>query len=74
MLPPDGKSGPGRILIISSIEILVSSITAHTASINSPKLWGGIFVAIPTAIPVDPFIKRLGRAAGKTVGSVELSL
>jgi len=31
---------------------------------------GGMFVAIPTAIPDDPFANKLGNAAGKTVGSL----
>ena len=30
----------------------------------SPRLWGGIFVAIPTAMPFEPFTRRLGRAEG----------
>lgn len=31
-------------------------------------MWG-IFVAIPTAIPVAPFNNRLGNFAGRTTGS-----
>ena len=42
------------------------------ASIISPKLWGGMLVAIPTAIPAEPFTKRLGRRAGKTTGSCKV--
>ena len=38
----------------------------------SVMLWGGIDVAIPTAIPVDPFNKRLGILPGKTFGSISL--
>ena len=45
-----------------------------TASISSPKLCGGMLVAIPTAIPVDQFINKVGREEGNTEGSVELSL
>ena len=30
---------------------------------------GGIDVAIPTAIPFDPFTSKLGNLAGNTVGS-----
>ena len=44
----------------------------QTASITSPKLCGGIFVAIPTAIPLVPEIKRFGNLAGKTTGSFSL--
>ena len=36
---------------------------------TSPKLWGGMFVAIPTAMPVAPFMRRLGTRLGRTVGS-----
>jgi len=39
------------------------------ASTASPRLCGGIFVAIPTAMPDEPFTRRLGKAAGRTVGS-----
>ena len=56
------------------IVIVGSSIKAQIASISSRKLCGGIFVAIPTAIPVDPFINKPGRLAGRTEGSVVLSL
>ncbi len=43
-----------------------------TPSITSLGLWGGMFVAIPTAIPVVPFIRRLGTIAGRTTGSFSL--
>ena len=42
---------------------------AKTASITSVKLWGGMFVARPTAIPKEPFTSKLGYLAGKTSGS-----
>ena len=45
------------------------SINATVPSIISPKLCGGIFVAIPTAIPVDPLTNKFGNLAGKTTGS-----
>ena len=35
----------------------------------SLRLCGGIFVAIPTAIPAEPLIKRLGNLVGSTDGS-----
>jgi len=42
--------------------------------ITSVRLWGGILVAIPTAIPEDPLTSRLGTLLGITNGSViELS-
>ena len=43
------------------------------ASMTSERLWGGIFVAIPTAIPEAPFTSRLGILVGKTEGSVSES-
>jgi len=49
------------------------SIKASIASAISRKLCGGIFVAIPTAIPLEPFISRFGMAEGKTLGSFKLS-
>ena len=42
---------------------------AATAEAISRKLCGGIFVAIPTAIPEEPFASKKGNFAGKTVGS-----
>ena len=72
--PPPGKSGPGTSSIKESKSICGLSIIAHVASISSFKLCGGILVVIPTAIPVEPFINKFGRAAGKTEGSVMLSL
>ena len=38
ILPPEGKSGPGRISIISSMDIDGSSIREQIASISSRKL------------------------------------
>ena len=37
---------------------------------TSPRLCGGMLVAMPTAIPVVPLINRLGIRAGNTTGSV----
>jgi hypothetical protein len=34
------------------------------------RLWGGILVAIPTAIPEAPFTRRFGILDGSTVGSL----
>ena len=44
-----------------------------TPSITSPRLCGGMFVAMPTAMPVEPLTSRFGYVAGKTVGSVVVS-
>ena len=49
------------------------SIQNNVASITSPKLWGGIFVAIPTAIPEAPLTSKFGNWAGNTVGSFVVS-
>ena len=67
--PPVGKSGPGIMLIRSSIETAGLSITAMQASITSPRLCGGMLVAMPTAMPPAPLTKRFGNFAGRTVGS-----
>ena len=72
-IPPVGKSGPGIISSNSSVEMSLFSIYAITASITSPKLWVGIFVAIPTAIPSAPLTKMLGTFTGRTTGSFSIS-
>ena len=70
---PVGKSGPFMYFISPFVEISGLSIYAITPSITSPGLCGGILVAIPTAIPVVPFMRRFGRVAGRTRGSFSLS-
>ena len=65
IIPPVGKSGPLIIGKSSSISVSLSSLTRlsiilTTAAITSFKLCGGIFVAIPTAIPCVPFTSKLG--------------
>ena len=69
---PVGKSGPCKTCLISSI--LTSGLLATNliASTNSLKLWGGILVAIPTAIPFVPLANKLGNKEGKTTGSDSL--
>ena len=56
-----------------SVEISGSSIIAIKPPITSVRLCGGIFVAIPTAIPSDPFTSNVGTVVGKTVGSFSVS-
>ena len=46
---------------------------AFSASINSPKLWGGTEVAIPTEIPSAPFNRKFGTFTGNTKGSLSVS-
>ena len=45
------------------------SMAAIVASISSPRLWGGMFVARPTAMPAEPLASRFGNRAGSTTGS-----
>ena len=73
MTPPVGKSGPGMCFIKSLILMSLLSMRANVASITSPKLCGGILVAIPTAIPPAPLTSKFGNWAGKTVGSFSVS-
>ncbi len=64
IVPPVGKSGPGTYLHRSSEVRSGSSIRAIVASAISPRWWGGMFVAIPTAMPgaaVDEQVRELGR-------------
>ena len=65
IIPPVGKSGPFTIFNISSNSVFLSSniwlsIIFTTAAMTSFKLCGGMFVAIPTAIPVVPLTNRFG--------------
>ena len=69
MKPPVGKSGPFTIFRRSPIVVSGSSISATTALTISRMLCGGMFVAIPTAMPLDPLTSRFGSADGRTVGS-----
>ena len=71
--PPVGKSGPGICFIKSLILRSLFSIKAKVPSMISPKLCGGMLVAIPTAIPPAPLTSKLGYCAGKTVGSFSVS-
>ena len=68
--PPVGKSGPGRWRMTSSRVMAGFSIMATRASTTSERLWGGRLVAMPTAMPLAPFTRRLGMAAGRTSGSL----
>ena len=78
MMPPVGKSGALMMLRISSmsvsrfssIRLLMIFVQAAT---TSRRLWGGIFVAMPTAIPVVPLTRRFGKREGMTSGSFSVS-
>ncbi len=73
MMPPVGKSGPLTILRSSSSGSFGSSMTAVMPSASSPRFCGGTLVAMPTAMPVAPFIRRFGSFAGRTMGSSRVS-
>ena len=60
IVPPVGKSGPGICFINSLILISLLLIKACVAFITSPRLCGGILVAIPTAIPPAPLTNKFG--------------
>ncbi len=69
-MPAVGKSGPLTCSIRPSVVISGSSISAIAASITSPRLCGGMFVAMPTAMPEPPFTSRFGKRAGRTTGII----
>ena len=73
MMPAVGKSGPGMCCISSSMPISGSSISAIVASTTSPRLCGGMLVAMPTAMPAEPLTSRFGTRVGMTVGSSSFS-
>ena len=77
----DGAAGreirPGHALQQRAAALLDGavrrSMTASTPSITSRMLCGGMLVAMPTAMPVDPFTSRFGNGVGRTVGSSVVS-
>ena len=73
MMPPVGKSGPGSAFMSSSVVTSGLSSMRHVASMVSRRLCGGMFVAMPTAMPCEPFTSRFGKRAGSTTGSSKLS-
>jgi len=77
IVPPVGKSGPGMMRSMaasrSGIDACGCSIDQMTASTTSRRLCGGMFVAMPTAMPDEPLMRRLGMRAGRTTGSLSVS-
>ncbi len=73
MKPPVGKSGPGISSTSSSKVSCGLSITATMPSITSERLCGGMLVAMPTAMPAEPFTRRFGNLDGSTSGSFKES-
>ena len=54
------------------MSIVGSSIRAMQAPTTSPRLCGGMFVAMPTAMPDEPLTSRFGTRVGRTAGSCSL--
>ena len=69
IVPAVGKSGPLMWRISPSTSIVGSSMYAIVALITSRRLWGGMLVAIPTAIPEPPLTSRFGKRDGSASGS-----
>jgi DNA gyrase subunit A len=65
-------NGAGMISISSSTVQSGLRSANRQASTTSFRLCGGIFVAIPTAIPDEPFTSRFGKRVGRTSGSLWL--
>ena len=72
MIPAVGKSGPCTNFRISASCALGLFTSVMVASTISVRLCGGIFVAMPTAIPSEPLISRFGMRVGRTSGSTSL--
>ena len=71
MMPPVGKSGPGTISISSCDGRARGCRSARSRRRSiSPRLCGGMLVAMPTAMPPAPLTSRFGKRAGRTVGSL----
>ncbi len=60
-----GKSGPFTHLSRSFVSSFLSLMSSTHASISSPALCGGMLVAMPTAMPVVPFISSCGSFGGQ---------
>jgi hypothetical protein len=67
--PPVGRSGPGTCFISVSRSAFGYLMRWRAAAMTSPRLCGGMLVAIPTAMPDAPLTSRLGKAAGSATGS-----
>ncbi len=73
IIPRVGKSGPLMCSIRSSRVASRLSSTQMVASMTSRRLWGGMLVVMPTAMPLEPLTSRLGKRLGSTRGSFRLS-
>ena len=70
MMPRVGKSGPWTCSIRSAKVASGLSSTQMVALMTSVRLWGGMLVAMPTAMPEEPLTSRLGKREGSTRGSL----
>ncbi len=70
---PVGKSGPvmnvSRLASSSSDEASGWSRYHCTPAATSRRLCGGMLVAMPTAMPLEPLTSRFGNRAGRISGS-----
>ena len=69
MMARVGKSGPLMCSIRSGRVASGLSSTQMAALMTSRMLWGGMLVAMPTAMPLEPFTSRLGNREGRVLGS-----
>ena len=69
MMPLVGKSGPLMYSIRSASSASGLSRMQMQASMTSRRLCGGMFVAMPTAMPAEPLTSRFGKREGSTRGS-----
>ena len=69
MMPRVGKSGPLMYSIRSASSASGFSRMQTQALMTSVRLCGGIFVAMPTAMPLEPLTSRFGKRDGSTRGS-----
>ena len=70
MWPPVGKSGPFTHRHNCSVVRSGLSSSLISAVQISLRLCGGMFVAMPTAMPVLPLTSRFGTRDGSTIGSL----
>ena len=64
---------PRHMLHQAATSISGFSISARQALMISPRLCGGILVAMPTAMPAEPLTSRFGTRVGNTEGSCSVS-
>ena len=74
MIPRRRKVGRGNVLHqLVDAEAGIGEQREAAATTVSVRLCGGMFVAMPTAMPDEPFTSRFGSFDGSTDGSCSLS-